>query len=226
MLRLDRSKFVDPLEVTLTYPKDWRDWCPTGKAAKLHLYQLAHRWEYRYGYPAWVWKLEFQRRGAPHFMILVDRPGERTEFEAWLHTAWSEVVTAGSDAKHRQEGVHVDSVHSWQAFAGWYFGGYLTRSKGYQEKPPEGFTPGRWWQITPSLLRPWTVSGELSRAATKLAVRQVRKAVARRGKPRRSRRPSRALWTSQEASQTAGPLIYWAQLEELDHDRSTTARQR
>lgn len=53
--------------VTLTYPKNY----PTARVAKAHLNSLRKRLEYKFNIKAsGSWKLEFQKRGAPHFHIL------------------------------------------------------------------------------------------------------------------------------------------------------------
>lgn len=77
-----------PAMVTLTYPSDWETVAPDGETVKKHLKELRARFR-----RAWdadlmaVWKLEFQRRGAPHFHLLMVPPkgrasaGRRAEYE-------------------------------------------------------------------------------------------------------------------------------------------------
>ena len=49
----------------------------SGRVVKEHLWAFKKRWFRRWGaYPVGVWKLEFQRRGAPHFHLYVGRPAE------------------------------------------------------------------------------------------------------------------------------------------------------
>lgn len=65
----------DPVMVTLTYPSDWATVAPDGATVKRHLDQFWKRLERAFGGPVRVvWKLEFQRRGAPHFHILMTVP--------------------------------------------------------------------------------------------------------------------------------------------------------
>ena len=63
------------------------------------------RWARRWGggrRPPHIWKLEFQRRGAPHFHILIAQPsGDLRTFRAWLSEAWAEVV--GHTDAHQRE---------------------------------------------------------------------------------------------------------------------------
>lgn len=65
----------EPAMVTLTYPGDWEAVAPHGPAVKAHLRAFFKRFERAWGTP-WrgVWKLEFQRRGAPHFHLLMVPP--------------------------------------------------------------------------------------------------------------------------------------------------------
>lgn len=78
-----------PAMVTLTYPGEWLSVAPDGATVKGHLQAFFKRFQRAWGTP-WlgVWKLEFQRRGAPHFHLLMVPPeGEagtarRAEYEA------------------------------------------------------------------------------------------------------------------------------------------------
>ncbi|MCW2853485.1 MAG: hypothetical protein JWM84_3149 [Nocardioides sp.] len=112
---------------TLTYPGDWQSVAPSGDAVKAHWRALVKRWARAWGgRPALVWKLEFQRRGAPHFHFffapeagtalcscdaclavacsdrecdVADGPAHaHLDFKSWLSHAWAEVV--GADNGH------------------------------------------------------------------------------------------------------------------------------
>jgi hypothetical protein len=91
---LDWSEVPGILEMlTLTYPRE----CPLdGLVVKRHLRAFAERYRRRWGVrPVGAWKLEFQKRGAPHFHIYQGRPiGPVAEFQAWLSLAWANVVRA------------------------------------------------------------------------------------------------------------------------------------
>lgn len=65
----------EPAMVTLTYPGAWEVVAPHGPAVKAHLKAFFKRFQRSWGQP-WrgVWKLEFQRRGAPHFHLLMVPP--------------------------------------------------------------------------------------------------------------------------------------------------------
>lgn len=83
--------------VTLTYPGDWAPLVPTGEAGKRQLRAFRDAVRHEWGpAAAWaLWKLEFQRRGAPHFHLLMRIPPltSRGEgYEAWLSRTWARIV--------------------------------------------------------------------------------------------------------------------------------------
>ncbi len=64
-----------PAMLTLTYPGDWLTVAPDAETVKRHFTALAKRYERAWGEPLiGPWKLEFQRRGAPHFHISTTPP--------------------------------------------------------------------------------------------------------------------------------------------------------
>lgn len=64
-----------PAMVTLTYPGKWEAVAPDGKAVKRHLMAFYKRFSRAWG-TDWqgIWKLEFQRRGAPHIHLYMVPP--------------------------------------------------------------------------------------------------------------------------------------------------------
>jgi hypothetical protein len=148
MNSIDRSKIVAQRVwfLTLTYPAVW----PADfKTWKLHLKKFVQRLERAYGHLGIVWKLEPQRRGAPHFHLLVlvspemcsglcavgekrynDRRvtiwegGQLRSFRRFCSQAWYEVV-ASEDLKHLAAGVSCEPMEEWSkvvAYAGKYLG--------------------------------------------------------------------------------------------------------
>lgn len=155
--------------VTLTLPGDWEAVAPDGKTFKGYVENFRKRWIKATG-EKWrvLWKLEFQRRGAPHMHLLIRVPvfvkGQR--FEDWLSRSWADVVGAsklvdddkgGSEyTRHLAAGTGVD--FSGQDFSdprriAMYFAGHSSKTtdgKEYQHKVPErwqrpGAGPGRFW---------------------------------------------------------------------------------
>lgn len=136
--------------ITLTYPREY----PTsGRTIKRHLAAWRKRMERRFGERSAVWKLEFQRRGAPHFHILYDRPLAEDDWRAFadeVRDMWFEVVGSGDDL-HRRFGANVD--RQWlagsrygAAAAAWYFS--KRHEKHYQSIVPDEFQDvGRIWGV-------------------------------------------------------------------------------
>ncbi|MEU7776239.1 hypothetical protein AB0C44_33415 [Micromonospora taraxaci] len=165
-----------PAMVTLTYPGDWLTVAPNGKAAKRHLQALRKRYV-----KAWdqditaVWKLEFQRRGAPHFHLLMvpphgvsGTPGARARasawvgaglpFRQWLSAVWADIVAHPDPAereRHQLAGTGVDYAEGLRVTDPKRVAVYFTKhgsfsAKEYQNCVPEpwqepGQGPGRFW---------------------------------------------------------------------------------
>ena len=140
--------------VTLTYPREF----PTdGRVAKAHLQAFRKRCIRRWGedYTLGTWKMEFQRRGAPHFHLYVNRPPVAwVEWLGWARRAWFEIVGSG-DRRHLDQGVRIDrqfcsKARSSKAIA-WYFSKHGLKAgagKAYQNDVPEGYERcGRFWGV-------------------------------------------------------------------------------
>lgn len=100
------------LFVTLTYPRHYSE-DPTDWHRDLEVWckRLARKMPDVFGF----WKLEFQKRGAPHFHLLLfggPHDGPRfTAFRSWVTSSWFEVVRSG-DPLHRKAGTNVQRVKS------------------------------------------------------------------------------------------------------------------
>jgi hypothetical protein len=139
-----------PALVTLTLPDRWEQLAPT--PAQWRKYVQAFKQYYK---NAWgeqirgVWKLEFQKRGAPHLHILMTPPDgiakskHRYEFKYWLSYAWADIVNEPDPAeklKHIAAGTNVRLVElefRGPASIGGYFAKHGTFSaKDYQNEMP------------------------------------------------------------------------------------------
>jgi hypothetical protein len=102
--RIDRVWRARALFITLTYPRefssDWSDW-------KRDLDALVKRLRRRWPRSALVWRMELQRRGAPHFHLLVW--GIPRVPISWLSRAWYEIVGSG-DERHLRAGTQVAGI--------------------------------------------------------------------------------------------------------------------
>jgi hypothetical protein len=129
--------------LTLTYPGEYPH---DGRTVKAHLKAFRKRVERRYGrLSVCVWKLEFQKRGAPHLHMLLPAAalGALDEFQQWCSAVWFEIVGSG-DLRHLAAGTNVQLAVTDCAR---YFS-YALNEKGYQEQVPAGFVNcGRFWGI-------------------------------------------------------------------------------
>ncbi len=121
--------------ITLTYPGEY----PTdGRKVKRDLHVFL-KW-LRRCYQAWgVWVLEFQLRGAPHFMIWtqVHVPWEAV---GWV---WFEIVGSG-DRRHLGAGTSVEAWRGDQISAGVYAAKYAAKAT-QKDVPKEYRQVGRFW---------------------------------------------------------------------------------
>lgn len=112
--------------VTLTLPGDWKPIAPDGRTFKKLVRKFEHRFRRAVGPWRLLWKLEFQRRGAPHFHGLMRVPamveadggygkgygpnekngwaGISETFETWLARSWADVCGASRE---------IDTIGRW-----------------------------------------------------------------------------------------------------------------
>ena len=132
-----RSSFI-----TLTYP---REFTLDGERVKRDLDTFYKAVDYEFGTPRGVWKMEFQRRGAPHFHIALAGVEDTNEFRAWVSSTWYRIVGSG-DLRHLTAGTQVQRLRENPAA---YFAGYVGFTKGskeYQHYAPDGYENlGRYW---------------------------------------------------------------------------------
>lgn len=204
LLSLDYGPLLQRGELamlTLTYPGacDWctlsgqqatcRDWVsvvPDGKAFKSHLDKLRQRYRKRWGHALiGVWKMEFQRRGAPHWHMLMVPPSD-SGFRSWLSKAWSDIVAhpdAIQRAKHLQAGTAIDyrdglRMTDPQRVAVYFTKHGLLAGKEYQNTPPvewidSGVTIGRFWGVWG--LRPAEAVAIVSAEEAEVVLRELRR---------------------------------------------------
>lgn len=169
---LDYSPLVEsgrvPTMVTLTYPGHWEVVAPDGASVKRHMVLWRKRFQREYGEPArYIWKLEFQRRGAPHIHLWMAppiSPGRSGRgFAQWLSETWAQVVDhpdAEQKARHLVAGTAVDVRNGLKACDPKRLAIYFTKhsspnmhgDKEYQHIVPDlwrqpGRGPGRFWGV-------------------------------------------------------------------------------
>ncbi|CRG62289.1 Uncharacterised protein [Mycobacteroides abscessus] len=157
-----------PAMVTLTYPGDWEPVAPDGASVKRHMVLLRKRFQREYGEPVrCIWKLEFQRRGAPHIHLWMAPPmspgRSGRAFAQWLSEAWAQVVDhpdPEQESRHRLAGTAIDIRNGLKACDPKRLAIYFTKhsspnlhgDKEYQHVVPEqwrrpGRGPGRFWGV-------------------------------------------------------------------------------
>lgn len=140
--------------LTLTYPGDWRSVAPDGRAVKRHLDKMERRLK-RYferldmDFSA-LWFLEFQKRGAPHFHLimwgarLTLSDSQLRAAQTDLRIAWAEVVGHADPIhheRHKRRGVGFERMRK----------GHLGYAAKYAKKmkqkavPDEFANVGRFW---------------------------------------------------------------------------------
>ncbi len=135
---IDRDRASLPYFVTLTYHNAW----PKDRhGRKRHLDAFRKRLERVYGqFPA-VWRLEFQKRGAPHYHLLM----WLSEPDLWrlrnrISWLWHEVVDP-NDMQLLDAGTRVEIPRSWRGV-----NSYAAKYMGKLEQLQEGAASvGRFW---------------------------------------------------------------------------------
>ena len=115
------------LTYPLEWPEQWGDWKRHMKLIGQHLR--------RKGVKGW-WGLEFQKRGAPHFNLLLTAGVDRE----WLMTTWKAV--AGEAC--REQGLHFEAIKDWDRVAN-YVVQHVGKEGQKQLPPGYGAGVGRWW---------------------------------------------------------------------------------
>lgn len=153
--------------VTATYPAAFP--CD-GKIVKKHLHALLAALRRKDPGLSYLWFLEFQRRGAPHFhaflstplpeplSVMVRKSGRvrkecqvNWEFQKWLSNRWFEIVGSG-DEKHRRAGAAWEVVEKPDGAAR-----YVAKEsyKTIQKNVPAAFSNvGRFWGCSRDLSLP------------------------------------------------------------------------
>lgn len=130
-----------PALVTLTYPGDWRRWCPDARAFVRHRKALRERWVRKWGQPVGVWIVEFQprlhrpeyMRDAPHVHAYVGLPlgMDAEEYEVLQRRTQARRVAVRERGKydaHGGAGPIVGGFSSWLRDSWWEIVGSEERS--------------------------------------------------------------------------------------------------
>jgi len=141
-----------PTFVTLTYPAEWPS-DPTEWKRHLKVFRL--RLGRKFPGVCFIWRLEFQKRGAPHYHLLVWGAPYGKLLE-WVSLAWYQVVDSG-DEKHLRAGTRVERIRSFKQVMR-----YASKELGkVSQVVNEYHGVGRWWGVFGRDFLPWAVLSRL-----------------------------------------------------------------
>lgn len=189
-----------PALVTLTYPGSWEVVAPDAPTVKRHLVKFQRSFQREFGaHLVGVWKLEFQRRGAPHFHIFCTPPSSISgeQFRAWLSSSWADIVAhpdPDERGRHLRAGTGLDFAVGLRSDdpcrVATYFAKHQSAGFGpkeYQHTAPQLWldagSVGRFWGYWG--LRPVEVSVPLTAADALLVSRVLRRWARANTLPRR-----------------------------------------
>jgi hypothetical protein len=142
LARVDQKQCGRAVFGAMTYPLQFPY---SDDVFKAHLDAFGKRFLRAFPGAGFFWKLEFQKRGAPHFHILAFRVASDYQallgFRSWLAESWFQVVGSG-DLKHLQAGTSAELLRSQFAMMR-YCGGYVSKD----DQTLVGRTVGRYWGI-------------------------------------------------------------------------------
>lgn len=144
LLSIDYKKMGTPLFYTLTYPGEYSD---DPKAWKRDLDAFFLRLRRRYHGLCSTWRLEPQKRGAPHFCgFLWGCDDLKTkDGKVWFSSAWYEVVRSG-DQKHLRAGTGISQELTIMTRI-FYMAKYQTKSDKGGTRQEFDYPVGRYWGV-------------------------------------------------------------------------------
>lgn len=162
--------FSDPTQlpamVTLTYPGDWEPVAGSARVTVEHVKTLRKRFARAWGRPmVGAWKREFQRRGAPHWHVLMVPPAGEVggeSFRTWLSRTWAEVVghpDPEEQRRHRLAGTGVDYAEGMRATDPKRLAVYFSKHGAYGAKEYQNSAPDLWVDSGEGVGRFWGVWG-------------------------------------------------------------------
>lgn len=175
-MRLQSSLLHAPYFVTLTF-HHWEE----SERRPPHEYLNIFLTDLKRNYPTslYLWRLELQRRGAPHYHLIIWFPAGEAEpddddFRSYVRDAWHRIADPDSQ-DHKKHGTRVDRAESYRrAFL--YVCKYTAKSGSHDDT---GY-PGRRWARSRSLPTDPVSSFEITDKAAHYLKRILRKLVNKR----------------------------------------------
>jgi len=137
LAKVDQQQLrVKPLFLTLTYPGEYsEDPAIWKRDHDTFLKRLARK----HPEASAIWRLEFQKRGAPHFHLLLFNV--KWLDKKWVSKCWYQIV-GSLDKRHENAGTRIERVRTWRGVM-WYASKYMAkRTDGGAER-----AVGRLWGI-------------------------------------------------------------------------------
>ena len=160
--------------ITLTYPSEYNENYETWKK---QLHQLYSSLKYHYPEMGFLWKLEFQKRGAPHFHLLAFVPTTPPiqEIKKLIKDTWYRIVSIKSKG-FRHWGTDVKEVKDIRS-SGFYLAMYQCKDQNHRTD----IQTGRIWGIYGRKMMPMSEQGteQLTEYNYKLLKRICRRWVAK-----------------------------------------------
>lgn len=158
--------------ITLTYPGEWpkdpREW-------KRHLHNFRRELERKFPECWFVWKLEFQKRGAPHFHLLGDfrKNVPFAQLRRWVSYVWYRIVGSG-DEKHFKAGTNIEFLDGKKKVR-MYVSKYVNKEDCLRDEEGNLIPVGRWWGKFGKLPAQWKLYYELDHPEFVMIRRIVRR---------------------------------------------------
>ena len=128
----------------------------------------------KFGSTHYVWRLEMQKRGVPHFHVVLWPPDhsqvwQQVEYRQWVGTQWHEVVSPG-DRAHAKHGAKIDQLDSYR-HAAIYVSKYVSKEHAVDGVP----YLGRRWGTSRGIPMDSHLSEELPERTVLLLRRKLRR---------------------------------------------------
>lgn len=147
MMKVESSRLSDPVFLTLTWHEEWEaDHDLVQSQLNAFLQAVRRKWDdYEY-----IWRLEFQKRGAPHIHMILwrsagSKPLDANDVEEWASEVWHR-ITEEPSAHHEEYGADCRQIDSWREASA-----YVSKYCAKIEDRPEVEYTGRRWAASQSL---------------------------------------------------------------------------
>lgn len=132
------------------YCLTYHETSPDGKTVKDHLNTFLTALRWKYPDVKYLWILEFQTRGVPHFHLYLSLPVETKGLQKYLAETWNR-ITEPENKTHLQFHKHKKNFIAWEMGSASYLCKYL--DKEHQKAVPIDFVGvGRFWGNSRSLV--------------------------------------------------------------------------